>query len=128
MTNKSYTERHIELDLPCLVTRRIRGDQIEVYKQLHNKYDSTVNTDLIQLNRRENTRNNGLKIEKQNSRINSRRYFFTLRTVNMWNRLDAEVVNAPFLNSFKQKLDKHLKDEGIYYDIDKSLDFLMENS
>ena len=128
MKEKSYTERLTEIDLPCLLTRRIRGDLIETYKLLHEKYDAEVSGELFRLNRNTNTRNNGWKIAKQGSRINCRRYFYTLRTVNIWNRLDAATVNASSLYGFKQKIDGFLKAKEIYYDFEKCLKFFGENA
>ena len=41
--NLTYKDRLKRLKLPTLKYRRIRGDMIEVYKILTNKYDSRVN-------------------------------------------------------------------------------------
>ena len=41
--NLTYKNRLKRLKLPTLKYRRIRGDMIEVYKILTNKYDSRVN-------------------------------------------------------------------------------------
>ena len=38
-----YKERLMRLQLPTLRYRRIRGDMIEVYKILTNKYDTNIN-------------------------------------------------------------------------------------
>jgi len=47
LRNKSYKERLIELKLPTLKYRRIKGDMMEVYKLLMNKYDdNTVHLDV----------------------------------------------------------------------------------
>jgi len=43
-----YKERLVRLKLPTLKYRQIRGDMIEVYKKLTNKYDSNVNLNLQQ--------------------------------------------------------------------------------
>jgi hypothetical protein len=37
---RSYENRLRQLDLPTLRHRRIRGDMIEVYKEVHGLYDS----------------------------------------------------------------------------------------
>ena len=49
----SYKERLVKLKLPTLKYRRIRGDMIEVYKILTDKYDNNVN---IHLERQYNQR------------------------------------------------------------------------
>ena len=36
-----------------------------------------------------------------------------LRVVGTWNDLPEEVVNAPSVNAFKYRLDKHWKDEEL---------------
>jgi len=41
--NLTYKDRLKRLKLPTLKYRRIRGDMIEIYKILTNKYDSRVN-------------------------------------------------------------------------------------
>ena len=41
--NLTYKDRLKRLKLPTVKYRRIRGDMIEVYKILTNKYDSRVN-------------------------------------------------------------------------------------
>jgi len=41
--NLTYKDRLKRLKLPTVKYRRIRGDMIEVYKILTNKYDSGVN-------------------------------------------------------------------------------------
>ena len=43
----SYKERLERLKLPTLKYRRTRGDMIEVYKILTDKYDNNVNLHLV---------------------------------------------------------------------------------
>jgi len=42
LRKKSYKERLMKLKLPTWKYRRIRGDMIEVYKLLMNKYDDNT--------------------------------------------------------------------------------------
>jgi len=44
-----------------------------------------------------------------------RKYFFTERTVDLWNCLHTCVVKSPSVDSFKRNLDKFWYGEDIYY-------------
>ena len=48
-----------------------------------------------------------MKIEKNRSKSNIRKYFFSQRVVNEWNKLPENVIEAESINSFKNRYDKY---------------------
>jgi hypothetical protein len=99
-----YEERLKKLKLPSLQYRRARGDMIEVYKLLRGHY--TTNHNLLELHGISRTRGHNYKIKKKYARTSLRRHFFSNRVTDIWNSLPYNTVNAPSLNSFKNRLDK----------------------
>ena len=53
------------------------------------------------------TRGHNLKLAKSCSRLNVRNNFFRLRITNLWNSLTEDIVTAPSLTAFENRLDKH---------------------
>ena len=109
LKNLTYEERLKAMRLPSLKYRRKRGDLIEMFKYTHDFYD--VKKCLVNYSENRNTRGNPYKLEKRNCRLDIRKFFFTFRVVNVWNKLPDEIVNAPSLNCFKSRLDAHLREE-----------------
>ena len=104
----SYAERLKYLKLPSLKYRMRRGDVIEVYKRLHGHYDDAF--DWLQLNEEERTRNNGYKLFKPRHQSSLKCRMFSFRVIDDWNSLPGDVVNAPTLNCFKDRLDRFWSD------------------
>jgi ribonuclease P/MRP protein subunit RPP40 len=102
-----YEERMKVTKLPSLAYRRLRGDMIEVYKFLHNKYTVDTNNLFPMAPIDSKTCRHALKIMKRACKSNMREHFFTMRTVNPWNNLPHDVVMAPTVNTFKNRLDTH---------------------
>ena len=100
-----YTDRLITLGLPSLYYRRARGDVIEMYKHTHGKY--TVVADYIKMDTDPRSRGHKYKLKKQRATKTIRQQYFSNRVTNTWNMLPADVVDAPSLNAFKARIDKH---------------------
>ena len=103
-----YEERLKKMNMPSLFYRRIRGDVIEAYKYLHGVYD-TDSTDLLPLyeTRGMQTRGNTLKLQKRDCRTQLRQNFFSMRIVNIRNKLPEEIVQAPSFNCLKGRFDRY---------------------
>ena len=101
----SYSERLIKLELPSLYYRRARGEVIEMYKHTHGKY--TVVAEYIKMDTDSRGRGHKFKLKKQRATKTVRQHYFSNRVTNTWNMLPADVVDAPSLNSFKARIDKH---------------------
>jgi ribonucleases P/MRP protein subunit RPP40 len=118
-----YEERLRVMKLPTLAFRRLRGDLIEVYKHLHGIY-RVDSTELLPLDSREGaaTRGHSLKLQKTRCRTSLRANSFGMRIVNNWNSLKDDIVQAPSVNSFKNRLDKLCETIGIMYCEDPVID------
>ena len=54
------------------------------------------------------TGENAFQLEEGRFRVDIRKKFFTVRVVRHWNRLASEVVDIPYLEAFKARLDEPL--------------------
>ena len=49
----------------------------------------------------------GFKLKEGRFRLDRRKKYFTVRVARHWNRLPRDVVDAPSLETFKARLDRH---------------------
>ena len=106
----SYSDRLKVLKIPSLTYRRFRGDMIQVYKLLHYLEDILF-TRLLEINENP-TRDHALKLKKKSCKKEIRNYnFFSIRVISPWNELPEQVVTAPTLNTFKNRLDRFIGDK-----------------
>lgn len=116
LSEKTYTERLIELGLPSLQYRRARADMVETYKII-NDID-IVNKERITPTIQTRTRGHHHKIYKRQFRLDVRKNSFSQRIVNRWNSLPDDVVTATSVNQFKDRLNKTWKDIEIKFSPD----------
>ena len=107
---EEYEQRLKETKLMSLEMRRLRSDLIEVYKIMHN-LEGLEREDFFPL-RSAGRRGHRYTITKQYSRLNSRKYFFSQRVVDQWNRLPTTTVCAETINRFKNQIDPMLWQHG----------------
>jgi len=84
--------------------RRLRGDLITAFQY----FKRTYKEDGDRLYSRaccDRTMGNGFKLREGRFRLEKEESFFTMRVVKHWNRLPREVVDAPFPETFKVRLD-----------------------
>ena len=117
----SYSQRLAKLRLPTLVYRRLRGDMIETYKIIHELYDKECCPKLL-LETNNKTRGHRLKLHARFAYKNVRHNFFTVRVVETWNSLPSNVVEAPSVNTFKDRLDKYWSNQEILTNYKAKLD------
>ena len=113
LKDRPYEERLSSLKLPSLQHRRRRGDMIDLFKYVTGRYDTCRPKFEPTLSK--NTRGSSKKLQKQTARLDVRKNFFSQRVILEWNKLPEEVVAAPSVNCFKNRLDHHwANDPSIY--------------
>ena len=112
LRNLTYEERLKKCNLTTLESRRRRYDLIETFKIMKNIYKIDKNK-LFPM-KPSQTRGHELKIYKKHSRLNTRKYFFSQRVVNDWNKLSKEATEAKDVNKFKNYIDKEFHQGGLY--------------
>ena len=113
----SYESRLLQCGLTTLETRRLRGDQIEVFT-IVNSYDRNM---FFKLKEGSRTRGNKAALVKEQCRLDMRKYSFSQRVINEWNKLPNDCVNASSVNMFKNRINRYMI-RGGYTLMIKSLD------
>ena len=107
-SSMSYSERLLCCGLYSLERRRLFADLTFLYKILNKLVDIDL-ADSIQYVSSSVTRGHSRRLRAPPARINSRLYFFTVRTVKIWNGLSESTVCSESVFSFK----KNLLDENL---------------
>ena len=101
--NLPYRDRLRRCKLMTLEERRRRYDLIEMFKVMKGIYKIDKEK-LFELNSNP-TRGHDMKVKKNYSRLNIRKYFFTNRVVDDWNHLPALAIKAENVLQFKKVVD-----------------------
>ena len=103
-----YEDRLKEMGLLTLQDRRERGDLIIMYKIISGK-EKIDRQDLVILTEDASTRTRGhsKKVGKSPCSRDVKKYSFSHKTVDVWNGLREEIVEAASTHDFKKKLGKY---------------------
>ena len=122
----SYEERLRKLKLPTLKYSRHQGDMIELHKITSGRYDTNV-TEFIKWRRdfssRETGRGNQKKMFTQRTKLDLRKYSFTVRATKAWNNLPNKVVDAKNLNTFKNRLDRYWENQDMLFNFKSAMTY-----
>lgn len=103
LRDRPYEERLEILNLQTLKERRERGDLIAVFRAM--KGLEKVDREDLFVWDRSATRGHGKKLKKSRCLRDIKKYSFPYRTVDAWNGLKPEIVQAKSIHEFKMKLD-----------------------
>ena len=90
---------------------KIKGDQIEVFKIL-NGFENIYSNIFLEIKESKITRGHNYTLVKKQSRLDVRKYSFSQRAINAWNKLSTDCVHDSSVNIFKNKIDKYLAKAG----------------
>ena len=107
----SYEECLKECSLTNLQTSRLRGDQTEIFK-IFNGYENIDRNMFFSLKKDSRARGHEVKLVKDQCRLDIRKYSFSQRTVNEWNKLFTDCITDCSVNMFKNKLDTYFRRAG----------------
>ena len=103
----NYESRLLQCGLTTLETRRLRGDQIVVFK-IGNGCEDVNRNMFFKLKEGSRTRGHKAALVKEQCRLDMRKYSFSHRVINEWNKLPNDCVNASSVNMFKSRIDRYL--------------------
>ena len=104
-----YEERLEECGLNTLDTRRLRGI---TYNNILNGYENIDSNIFFELKESKITRGRNFTLVKKQSRLDVRKFSFSQRTINVWNKLSTDCVHASSVNMFKTRIDLYLVKAG----------------
>ena len=72
----------------------------------------TDNTKNAKIKESKITRGHNFTLVNKQSRLDVRKFSFSQRTINVWNKFSTECVHASSVNVFKNRIDKYLVRAG----------------
>ena len=106
LSQLSYPARLIVLKLESLEERRIKFDLIFIYKLIHGLIELNFDDFFVYSQRNYELRRHQFDLRPARHHSNWLKQSISCRPIDCWNKLRADVVNAPNLNAFKRLLNK----------------------
>ena len=88
--------------MTTLETRRLSGDQIEVFHILTGFENIDYNI-FFEINESRITRGHNYTLVKKQSRLDVKKYSFSQRNINVWNNLSTDSVHASSVNYVQEQ-------------------------
>ena len=89
-----------------------RSGRTVPFLKILNGYENIDRNIFFSVKEERRTRGHGVTLAKKQCRLDIRKFSFSQRTVNEWNRLSADCVGASSVNMFKNKIDMYLRRAG----------------
>ena len=102
----SYEGRLLQCDLTNLEIRRLRGDQIVL--KIANGYEDVDRNMFFKLKEGSRTRGHKAALGKEQCSLDMRKYYFSQRVINGWNKLPNDCFNDSSVTMFKNRIDRYL--------------------
>ncbi len=109
---KSYEKRLARLNLFSFEIRSLRKKLTECFKILKGFTNVDANR-LFLIDDSSRTRSNGVELTSIQLHLDCTKFFYTNDVVREWNKFPPSVVQCNTINSFKNKLDHHLLQQGL---------------
>jgi hypothetical protein len=103
--NLNYADRLTRLNLQSLEHRRLINDLTMCFNIIKGN-NCLNNSEFFTLNQNKSLRGHQFKLSVPNTKLNTRRSFFSERIVSPWNSLPSDIVSSPSIKSFKSHLSK----------------------
>ena len=94
------------------MTKRVHGDLIEVFQIIKDFEDVDSNT-FLKIASSTNLRGHSLKLYKHTLIFDTRKYFFSQRVIDMWNKLDTDLIACRTVSNFKKHLDNYIFNQAL---------------
>jgi len=116
-----YKQKIKRLQITNVMVQMLYGDMIKVYITLINSYCKKMFNLQLKLYQENITRGHSLKPVNLRCHYDSRKYAFSVKTVDTQNSLPASVISANNVNTFKNRLDRFSANQELMFDYKSTL-------